>query len=135
MDFTPLNNFFDFIYIITLERATERQQKITEPLEGLNYTFFYGVDKKDLTLDHLIESGIYDEKKAIELNRYDKPMNTGQVGCSWSHRLVYEDMLKNGYRKVLILEDDVVPNKEGFAVLEDIIADNRYRNTSTLPCC
>lgn len=123
MDFTPLNNFFDHIYVITLERETDRQQKIAASLEGLNYTFHYGVDKKDLTLDDLIEHKIYDEQKAISLHRDDKPMNTGQIGRSWSHRLVYEDMLKNGYKKILILEDHIVPNKEGLALFEEMMKE------------
>jgi glycosyl transferase family 25 len=123
MNFEPLNKFFDHTYVITLERATERQEKIIQNLEGLNYQFFFGVDKKDLSIDQLIEEGIYDEQKAITLHRYSKPMNTGQIGCCWSHKLVYEDMLKNGYKKVLILEDDVVANKEGFALLEEMFKE------------
>ncbi|MDB5190734.1 MAG: glycosyl transferase family 25 [Segetibacter sp.] len=123
MDFSPLNNFFDHIYVLTLERATDRQLKMKEVLEDLNYTFFIGVDKKDLTIDELVENKIYDEQKAISLHRFGKPMNTGQIGCAWSHRLLYEDMVKNKYQKVLILEDDVVPNKEGFNVLEKMIKD------------
>ncbi|HVG42416.1 MAG TPA: glycosyltransferase family 25 protein [Chitinophagaceae bacterium] len=121
MDFAPLNKFFDHIYVITLERETERQQKIAVSLEGLNYTFAIGVDKKDLTIDDLIEAKIYDEQKAISVHPEDKPMNTGQIGRSWSHRLVYEDMLKNGYKKILILEDHIVPHKEGLALFEEMM--------------
>jgi len=123
MDFTPLNSFFDNIYVITLERETERQQKIAASLEGLNYTFSFGIDKKDLIIDALIEDKIYDEQKAISVHLYDKPMNTGQIGRSWSHRLVYEDMLKNDYKKILILEDHIVPNKEGLALFEEMIKE------------
>jgi glycosyl transferase family 25 len=123
IDFTPLNNFFDNIYVITTERAIVKQERITELFEGLNFQFFVGAYKKDFTIDGLIEAGIYDEKKAIAIHRYDKPMNTGQIGCSWSHRMVYEDMLEKGYKKVLVLEHDVVPQKEGFAVLPDILKE------------
>ena len=123
INFTPLNKFFDHIYVITLEREIEKQERVAELLDGLNYEFFYGVDKKDLTLDALIENKIYDEQKAIELHRYNKPMNTGLIGCCWSHRNVYEDILQKGYKKVLILEDDAVPQKEGFAELEETLAE------------
>lgn len=121
MDFSTLNTFFDHIYIITLERATERQAKINEALEGLSFTFFMGADKKDFTIDELIEKGIYNEEKAKALHRYSKPMNTGQIGCAWSHRLVYEDMISKKYSKVLILEDDVIINKEGYPQLEAML--------------
>ncbi|TDH26142.1 glycosyltransferase family 25 protein [Segetibacter sp. 3557_3] len=123
LDFTPINEFFDHIYVITLERATQRQTRINEILSGLNYDFFIGSDKKDFTIDGLVEQGIYDEAKAIELHRYNKPMNTGQIGCSWSHRRVYEDMLKHGYKKVLILEDDAVPQKEGMEQVGQMLSE------------
>lgn len=122
MDFSILNNFFDHIYVITLERAKDRHEQIVECLDGLDYKFFYGSDKKVFTIDELEEAGIYDEKKAKAIHRYDKPMNKGQIGCAWSHRQVYEDMVMNNYQKVLVLEDDVLPNKEGFAILEEILS-------------
>jgi glycosyl transferase family 25 len=105
--FQPLNDFFDHIYVITLQRATDRQQKIREQLHGLNYSFFFGADKNDFSIEELLRQGIYDETKAKEIHRYHKPMTGGQIGCSWSHRLVYEDVVKNNFQRVLILEDDV----------------------------
>jgi len=105
--FQPLNDYFDHIYVITLKRATERQQKIAEELKGLNYSFFFGADKNDFSIDELKEKGIYDKEKAKAIHRYHRPMNGGQIGCSWSHKLVYEDVLQKGYSKALILEDDV----------------------------
>ena len=113
MEFTSLNNFFDHIYVITLERETERQENIVRCLEGLNYSFFFGIDKKALVMDDLIADGIYDEAKTIAFSRFGKPMNTGQIGSSWSHRLVYEDIIKNNYKNALILEDDISPSREG----------------------
>jgi glycosyl transferase family 25 len=121
MDFTPLQSYFDHVYVITVENAIDRQAKMTENLEGLKFTFFVGAYKKDFTIDELIEAGVYDEQKAKRMHRFDKPMNTTQIGCAWSHRLVYEDMLENNFERVLILEDDTVPNKEGLAHVQEMI--------------
>jgi len=120
-DVSLLNSYFDKIYVVTLERSTDRHQKMQMILEGLDFSFFYGTDKKDLTIDQLLEEGIYDEKKAKSLHKKDKPMNTSQIGCAWSHRLVYEDMLANNYKKALILEDDVLLKKEGLAQIEEML--------------
>ena len=120
-DFTLLNSFFDHVYVISLERHTERQEKMKEVLDGLDYSFFRGIDKKNLTIDLLVEKGIYDEEKAKLLHRYDKPMNTGQIGCAWTHRLVYEDIVLNNYKKVLILEDNVIINNAGLPMLNDMM--------------
>lgn len=121
MKFDTINNYFDHIYVITLERDIERQEHIVKDLEGLKFSFFYGSDKKNLVMDELIENGTYDEAKAIKNHRFDKPMNTGQIGRSWSHRLVYEDMLENKYNRILILEDEVIPKKEGFETFEETL--------------
>jgi glycosyl transferase family 25 len=120
-ELSSLNSFFDKIYVITLERSTERHEKMQTVLQGLEFSFFYGNDKKELTLDELLEEGIYDEQKAKSLHKDDKPLNTTQIGAAWSHRLVYEDMLANNYKKVLILEDDVIVKKEGLTLFEEMV--------------
>jgi hypothetical protein len=37
--FSTLNNYFDHIYVLTIERADERHKKIKEELNGLNFSF------------------------------------------------------------------------------------------------
>lgn len=106
-DFSALNSFFDHIYVITLHRAVERQERISKDLQGLAFSFFYGADKNDFSIPELVQSGVYDPKKARSIHRYEKEMSGGQIGCSWSHKQVYEDVLSKGYQRVLILEDDV----------------------------
>jgi glycosyl transferase family 25 len=78
-------------------------------LAGLSYEFFFGVDKENLHMEQLIEQQIYDDKKASKLDRYGKEMITGHIACSLSHRNIYEVILRNGYDKVLIFEDDAEP--------------------------
>ena len=34
-------------------------------------------------------------------------MAGGQIGCAWSHKKIYIDIIEKQYSKVLILEDDV----------------------------
>ena len=107
-DFTAINNFFNHIYVITLHRATERQEAIKINLDGLNYEFFWGADKQDHPKTAMALEGVYDEALAIKNHRYHTPISHGHICCSWSHRKVYEDVLSKGYQKVLILEDDVM---------------------------
>src|SRR5215218_3235062 len=98
--FTTLNSFFDKIYIITLERATDRHEHIGKELAGLDYQFFYGKDKQKFSIEELKLKGIYDESLAKQHHRYNKPMQEGQIGCAWSHAEVYRDMIGNGYQRV-----------------------------------
>lgn len=110
-----LEKYFDHIFVITLERAVDRQIKVRERLKGLQFEFFYGVDKHGLSWEKVNEEGIYDDKKARQLNRYSKGMVLGHIACALSHRNLYQHIVEKGYQRVLIFEDDAVPlfDKDG----------------------
>ncbi|RNI32923.1 glycosyltransferase family 25 protein [Rufibacter immobilis] len=118
-----LNQRYDKIYVITLHRANDRHAHIQKELKGLNYEFFYGKDKKEFSLAELNAAGIYDEALAKKHHRYGKPMPPGMVGCSWSHRLIYEDIIMHRYQQVLILEDDVVLDTQNLALLPEVFVE------------
>ncbi len=118
--FEALNNFFDKIYVITLERATDRHLLVKQQLEGLNYTFLYGTDKNDLQYERLVQNKLYDPVLAQKHHLVGKEMRVSEIACSMSHRAVYEDVVKNKYQKVLILEDDVIVDKENIALFETV---------------
>lgn len=113
IDFSAFNNFFDHIYVITLQRAIERQDAIKINLAGLNYHFFWGADKQAHSMAEMSANHIFDQAMAIKNSRQHKPITHGHICCSWSHKNVYLDIVNKGYQKVLILEDDVVasPNR------------------------
>lgn len=119
--FRELNLFFDKIYVITIARAGHRREKLGPLLKGLNYSFFWGTDKNILESNKALLNELYSEEKARMLHRYGKPMITGHIACSLSHRNVYEDIIKNNYRNALILEDDVVPDKYGLLRISEML--------------
>ncbi|HVX50269.1 MAG TPA: glycosyltransferase family 25 protein [Chitinophagaceae bacterium] len=126
-DLTPfyekLNNFFDHIYVMTIRRATERQEKLHKVLKGLNFNFLIGADNKDFNVDELVKKGVFDPVKAKEVHRYNKPFNMGMLGCTITHRMVYEDVVKKGYKKVLIFEDDILPSEDGLKLFPNILKE------------
>ncbi len=121
--FNSLNSFCDKIYVITLKRATDRHEHLIKELNGLNYTIFYGQDKLEFDKKDLEKRNIYNEKLAKKHHRYHKPMPAGMIGCSWSHKLVYEDVIKNNYQKVLIMEDDIVIDKQAIRLFSQVLID------------
>jgi glycosyl transferase, family 25 len=110
--FEPFNQYFDKIYVLTLQRAIDRQTEIKLSLQGLSYDFFLGVDKTNLHIQTLEKERVYDEKLTRLNSRYNKLMTTGQIACAYSHVKIYEDIIKNNYSKSLILEDDVIVDFE-----------------------
>lgn len=119
--FEPLNNYFDKIYVITLQRATDRHLQLQQELQGLNYTLMYGVDKLNINKAELIQNKRYDAALAVQHHIMSKEMSPGEMGCAFSHRMVYEDVVKNGYKRVLILEDDVVIDRKKITLFDAII--------------
>jgi len=77
-----MNEYFCKIYCINLDRRQDRWVLAKAEFDRL------GLDVQRI-------AGV------------DIPKNPG-LGCSRSHELVLEDILYNGYDRVLILEDDVV---------------------------
>jgi len=118
-----LNDCFDKIYVITLDRATDRQKNVKSFFEGVDFEFFYGVDKLNLTMSELVETNIYDPHRAKKLHRTSKEMQLGMIACSLSHKELYKEILKKGYEKVLILEDDFVPSDISETTLRQIITE------------
>jgi glycosyl transferase family 25 len=107
--FAALNGFFDRILVVTLARARDRQARLRERLAGLRYELLEGFDRAHLDLGELVSTGSYDPARARRVDRYDREMNPGQIGCALSHRRIYEETVRNGWRRVLVLEDDAVP--------------------------
>ena len=119
--FEPINKFFDKIFVITLQRAAERHEHIKKELQGLNYEFYVGQDKNDHHIQQLSQINIYNIEKSINFHRYNKPMTLGHICCSWSHLKVFDNIIKNNYQKILILEDDVVVLKENISQINNIL--------------
>ncbi len=118
-----LNNYFDKILVVSVPRFADRHERVRETLQGVSFDFFWGADKQQLNLEEVKRNGIYDEEKTKALNRHERPLNLGEVACSLSHRYVYEAMVKNGWQKVLILEDDIWPLTENLAQLPEAIKE------------
>lgn len=121
--FSQLNQFFDKVFVITLRRATDRHAHIEKELQGLQYDIFYGHDKQEFSVEELKQKGIYNEALARKHHRYGKPMPAGMIGCSWSHAEVYKTIVQNNYQKTLVLEDDVVINKEQVSIWPQVLKE------------
>jgi glycosyl transferase family 25 len=94
---------------------------VQERLQDLIFDFFWGTDKLNLNLEEATQSGLYDEEKTKQQQRQGKSLNVGELACALSHRMIYEEMVKHNWQRVLILEDDVLPLYENLAFLPTAI--------------
>lgn len=114
-----LSGYFDRIFVVSVPRFENRHQSVKESLQGLSFDFFWGADKLKIDQEAMKKNGSYDEAQSLKLQRRPVPMNTGEIACSLSHRMVYEEMIKHNWQKVLILEDDVLPLYANLSVLKE----------------
>lgn len=121
--FDQLNIYYDKIYVLSVEAAVERRKLFSQRFVGLRYVFFYGADKTKFNVKELQSAGMFNESLSRQNHRYSKPMNPGEIACSWSHKLIYEDMLKNNYRRILVFEDDAVPDEKTLTEIPEILKE------------
>ena len=95
-----MEKYVDNVYLINMDKDTERLEKVTKECKKFNINFerFRGVDPLKIS------------KK--ELNKYvsktcQNICPNGLIGSGVSHMKIYEDALKNNYKNILVLEDDV----------------------------
>lgn len=122
-----LEKYFDKIFIVSIPRFAERHKRVASHLQGLQYDFFWGADKQQLNLQQAVADGVYDEQRTRQLQRQGKSLNLGELACSLSHRMLYEEIIRHNWQRVLILEDDVLPLYENMrhlpAVLQELPDD------------
>jgi glycosyl transferase family 25 len=103
------------IFVISLSDQKKRQDYIRSLFDtkGIPFEFLFGVDGRKLSQEEI--DTFYDSKKA---RKYDGELSRGEIGCSLSHKLVYERMIKNKIERALVLEDDVNLKDDFFLILD-----------------
>jgi len=129
-DFDSINEAFDHIYVLTLDRAKDRQSLFEKNFHGLDFEFFFGIDRRNINFDSqewtgskadLHSYGVELEKLNKTYERKGGMMHPGEVACSLGHLGIYKDMIAKGYSRVLILEDDAFIDPEGNFNISDIL--------------
>lgn len=95
-----MNSFIDNVYIINMDKDSERLKKVTKECNKFNIKFkrFSGINSNKLSK----------EEKNKYITKFCQTYCTnGMIGCGLSHIKIYEDIINNNYNNVLILEDDV----------------------------
>lgn len=94
-------------FVVNLKRSLDRRKYMQTLLKDFPYPweFFEAVDGREIK--NLNE--VYNEKKAIHF--YGKALTRGEVGCALSHLGIYKKMIDENIDKALILEDDIILEK------------------------
>ena len=118
-----LQGYFDKVLVLTVPRFRDRQEKVKQRLEGISFEFFYGADKNELTDAIISREYQYNKKNSLSVRQYFPPLNSGEIACSLSHRMIYQAIVDHNWKRVLILEDDVVPDPVNLHLLQNCLEE------------
>ncbi|MEM7132764.1 MAG: glycosyltransferase family 25 protein [Chloroflexota bacterium] len=102
------------IWVLNLERETERRRFITQQLNelGIDFELIKAVDKETLTTEELSH---YSKQAAFKSEA--RELSRDEIGCVLSHANMWQRMVDEKIPEVLILEDDVRVSRALFDVL------------------
>ena len=80
--FQPLNQYYDKIYVLSVESAIARRELFAERFKGLQYSFFFGADKNKFTIEEVEAKEIFSEMLTRQHHRFSKTMKHGEIACS-----------------------------------------------------
>jgi len=94
-----INDYFDHVYCLNLDRRIEKWFFIKKKLDNLNIKAyrFSAIDGNNLH-----ESIISKHPK----------LSKGAIGCMLSYYEIIKDAKKNGYKRILVFEDDAIFHKK-----------------------
>ncbi|MBB1364409.1 MULTISPECIES: glycosyltransferase family 25 protein [unclassified Shewanella] len=106
------------VFLINLDNSTERFTFMDEQLKqlGIEYQRISAVYGKDL---HDIDiAKVYDPQ--TNLQKYDKKLNLGEIGCYLSHVQCWQMIIEQQLDYALILEDDSILDPALMTVIQHI---------------
>ena len=119
------------VFLINLDNSTERFTFMDEQLKqlGIEYERISAVYGKDL---HAVDvAKVYDPH--TNLQKYDKKLNLGEIGCYLSHVQCWQMIIEQELDYALILEDDSILDADLTTVMQHI--DNLSSNWDYIKLC
>ena len=102
-------------YVISLQRAWERREHITQEFEKVNLPFRFH-DAIDGT--RLNDETLASIDRETRRKRIMQPLDNSALACLLSHMSVFRELVKSGERMAAIFEDDCLLNPDIHDVLE-----------------
>lgn len=115
---SAVNQYFDQVYVLNLEKRIDRRHEMLQKLSRLNIkaefvTAVNGYDfQNGLEYETYLQQPIgVGEKRELRLGR-KLIGNAGAWGCLKSYNLILEDARSKAYQRILCLEDDAVFHRD-----------------------
>lgn len=126
-----MNTFFDKIYIINLAQSTDRKEMMINQMKKLNidnYLIEEAISGKDIDIDYLMNNKLYAYPgnnfclSSCSCSGAGHVLNNNHIALHLTHYNIWNNMIKNNYKRCLILEDDCIFT-EDIKYISNIIND------------
>lgn len=106
------------VLVINLRSSQDRWAKVSAELTrgGLVFERHEAVDGRRMSAEELKACAPWNP------SAYFKPLSPGEVGCFLSHISVAERIVREGWERALVLEDDILLGDDFLARLRDLLA-------------
>ncbi len=113
-----INSYFDGVFVINLERNQDRRKHIDSMLENVQFEYIEAVDAKKLNLEELVAQGKYNPEKYKKFDSKYDGIKVGFLGCHMSHHKIYQKIIDQNLKRVLVFEDDAELIEENIKSME-----------------
>lgn len=105
------------VYVINLPGSTERRERISGLLRGLSVKFeiVEAVDGRALSPKEIAEKVSLSWKYGTHVRN----LLRGEIGCTLSHFMLYDKMIRENIEVACILEDDSEPDESFTSLISD----------------
>ena len=110
-----LQRTFDRIFVVTLERATDRQARVARAAGRARASSSTSAWTSGRSTRSASAPRATTRRPRARVSRRSRAMAPGQIGCALSHRQLYRAAVEHGWERVLVFEDDVVPRAADLA--------------------
>lgn len=92
------------IYVVNMDSRTDRWAHVSKQLDnlGLKYERLSATVGKELSIE---QQKLFNKRKFLLEQK--KPVVLGEIGCAYSHRRIWQNIIDNDIDYALVLEDDV----------------------------
>jgi hypothetical protein len=122
-----IDEYFDKIYYINLDKRTDRKEELEEELEEANINTAVrapGVEISEVEFEKL-DKEHYENFRGLKMiedkEKFEKKYIKASIGVRRAHLNCIKDAKKKGYKKILILEDDIIIDKRANSLFYRII--------------
>ncbi|XP_062846901.1 procollagen galactosyltransferase 1 [Trichomycterus rosablanca] len=99
---------FDEVFMINLERRTDRRERMLRALheQEIEFKIIPAVDGKAMNVTEIHDMGIH-MLPGYSDPYHGRPLTKGELGCFLSHYKIWKEIVDRGLKSSLVIEDDL----------------------------